>query len=127
LKKQSRTARSRATTTARPPSRGRAQAHPTGNEGPAIPRAAEAKPSAASPAARGTPEATASPPSRLPLAPSEWLTAARDALLDLLAAAREGARRPRERVLSRAEIRRQARHAFEQAAALLDMAAQALG
>jgi hypothetical protein len=50
----------------------------------------------------------------------------RAAALDLLAAAREGARRPRKRVLSRAEIRRQARDAFAQVTALLDLAAEAL-
>jgi hypothetical protein len=55
-----------------------------------------------------------------------WLAAARAAVLDLLAAAREGARRPRKRVLSRAEIRRQAREAFAGASALLDEAAEAL-
>jgi hypothetical protein len=58
--------------------------------------------------------------------PDRWLAAARASLLDLVAAAREGARRPRERVLSRAEIRRQARDAFKSASALLDEAATAL-
>jgi len=52
--------------------------------------------------------------------------AARDALLDLAAAAREGARRPRKRVLSRAEIRRQARDGYAQLASLLDLAVAAL-
>jgi hypothetical protein len=58
--------------------------------------------------------------------PDRWLAAARASLLDLVAAAREGARRPRERVLSRAEIRRQARDAFTSVSALLDEAATAL-
>jgi hypothetical protein len=61
-----------------------------------------------------------------PAGPETWLVAARGSLLDLLAAAREGARSPRKRVLSRAEIRRQAREAFAGASALLDEAAEAL-
>lgn len=55
-----------------------------------------------------------------------WLEATREGLLDLLAAAREGARRPRKRVLSRGEIRRQSRDAFANVTALLDLAAEAL-
>jgi hypothetical protein len=51
---------------------------------------------------------------------------ARDALLDLAAAAREGARKPRKRILSRAEIRRQAREGYAELASLLDLAAEAL-
>ena len=61
-----------------------------------------------------------------PAAVPRWLDASRTALLDLLAVAREGARRPRKRVLSRAEMRPQARDAFAQATALLDLAAEAL-
>jgi hypothetical protein len=61
-----------------------------------------------------------------PEGPDRWLAAARAALLDLVAAAREGARRPRDRVLSRAEIRCQAHDAFRSAYALLDEAAVAL-
>jgi hypothetical protein len=61
-----------------------------------------------------------------PDGPDRWREAARDALLDLLAAAREGARRPRRRVLARAEIRRQAHEAFVGVSALLDEAADAL-
>ena len=61
-----------------------------------------------------------------PDGPDTWLEAARGSLLNLLAAAREGARRPRKRVLARAEIRRQAREAFAGASALLDEAAGAL-
>ena len=75
------------------------------------------------------PGAHAAPAARLQRAgggPDTWLVAARASLLDLLAAAREGARRPRKRVLSRAEIRRQAREAFAGASALLDEAAAAL-
>ena len=55
-----------------------------------------------------------------------WLEASRASLLDLLAVAREGARRPRKRVLSRAEMRRQARDAFAAVTLLLDLAADAL-
>ena len=89
---------------------------------PAPPSSAEADPSA-SPALPGPP----SPP-RLddPASIQRWLDASRAAALDLLAAAREGARRPRKRVLSRAEIRRQARDAFAQVTSLLDLAAETL-
>ena len=80
---------------------------------PAPPSLAEASPSAA-------------PPPFRPPEPDRWLEAVRAAALDLLAAAREGARRPRKRVLSRAEIRRQARAAFAQVTALADHAADAL-
>jgi hypothetical protein len=82
---------------------------------PAPPSAAEADPSAIPPPALGDPAAV-----------QRWLDTGRAAALDLLAAAREGARRPRKRVLSRAEIRRQARDAFAQVTALLDLAADAL-
>jgi hypothetical protein len=79
--------------------------------------------------AEGEPSAEAAPPGPLlgdPAAVQRWLDTGRAAALDLLAAAREGARRPRKRVLSRAEIRRQARDAFAQVTALLDLAAAAL-
>ena len=81
--------------------------------------------------AEGDPSAIESqrPPGPLlgdPAAVQRWLDAGRAAALDLLAAAREGARRPRKRVLSRSEIRRQARDAFAQVTALLDLAADAL-
>jgi hypothetical protein len=66
------------------------------------------------------------PPLTDPAAVQRWLEESRAALLDLLAAAREGARRPRKRVLSRAEIRRQSRDAFAKATSLLDLAAEAL-
>ena len=59
-----------------------------------------------------------SPPSSFPLVDwsnpidvRAWLGALRDAGDDLSALAREGTRRPRRRVLARAEIRRQARAA----------------
>jgi hypothetical protein len=82
---------------------------------PAPPLSAEADPSATPPPALADPAAV-----------QRWLDASRAAALDLLAAAREGARRPRKRVLSRAEIRRQARDAFAQVTSLLDHAADAL-
>ena len=66
------------------------------------------------------------PPLGDPAEVQRWLDATRAGLLDLLAAAREGARRPRKRVLSRAEIHRQARDAFAQVTKLLDVAAEAL-
>jgi hypothetical protein len=82
---------------------------------PAPPSTAEVDPSAPLPPALADPAAI-----------QRWLDAGRAAALDLLAAAREGARRPRKRVLSRAEIRRQARDAFAQVTSLLDLAAEAL-
>jgi hypothetical protein len=78
------------------------------------------------------PEPPAQPAERLclvfsaPDGPDIWHGAARDSLLDLLASAREGARRPGKRVLARAEIRRQAHAAFAGVSALLDEAADAL-
>jgi hypothetical protein len=51
-----------------------------------------------------------------------WHTAARDALLDLVSLAREGAHRRRRRVLSRGEMRRRTRDAFGQLGDLLDLA-----
>jgi hypothetical protein len=100
---------------------------------PAPPTSAEGDPSAppdpgarASPAAPPAPPTPALPPLTDPAGVHRWLETSRAALLDLLAAAREGARRPRKRVLSRAEIRRQARDAFAQATSLLDLAAEAL-
>ena len=88
---------------------------------PAPPILAEGDPSAPD-----APASPAVPPLTDPAAVQRWLDQSRAALLDLLAAAREGARRPRKRVLSRAEIRRQARDAFTQVTALLDVAAEAL-
>ena len=100
---------------------------------PAPPSVAEGPPSAAEPAARDpAPPAVPSPAPTLPLdardpaAIDRWLDAARTAVLDLLAVAREGARRPRKRVLSRGEMRRQARDAFAKTTSLLDLAAAAL-
>jgi hypothetical protein len=108
LSKTSRTARQGATTPAR--------------SNPAPPPIAEADPSAAAPPARDPPSLDL----RDLAAVQRWLDTARAGLLDLVAAAREGARRPRKRVLSRAEIRRQSRDAFAQVTALLDLAADAL-
>jgi hypothetical protein len=92
---------------------------PAVRSNPAPPDAAEGVPSAAD----------SSPPPPLlgdPAGVARWLETSRAAALDLLAAAREGARRPRKRVLSRAELRRQARDAFAQVTGLLDLAAEAL-
>jgi hypothetical protein len=89
---------------------------------PAPPRPAEADPSAAPPTSRASPEPLLGDPAAV----DRWLEASRVHLLDLLAVAREGARRPRKRVLSRAEMRRQARDAFAQVTSLLDLAAEAL-
>ena len=92
-------------------------------------RAAERPTSVEEPVPGEPPPPPGSPPSLIfgtPDGPDTWLVSTRAALLDLLAAAREGARRPRKRVLARAEIRRQAREAFAGASALLDEAAEAL-
>jgi hypothetical protein len=61
-----------------------------------------------------------------PEGPELWLISVRGALLDLLTTAREGARRARKRILSRAEIRRQAREAYACTSALLDEGAEVL-
>jgi hypothetical protein len=130
--KQSRTAPSGATTRARAPV-GRAVS--TMEAPPSNPVAESSSPSvdegsAPEPAAEDSSAPAESAPALLvfgdPAGPDTWLVAARGSLLDLLAAAREGTRRPHKRVLSRAEIRRQAREAFAGASALLDEAAQAL-
>lgn len=123
--KRSRNAPSRANKRTRAPF-GRTDAHSIPDEGRGPP---SHPPSAADPAASDPLEPPGSGPSLLldaPDGPEIWLLAARGTLLDLLAAAREGARRPRKRVLARAEIRRQAREAFAGASALLDEAAHAL-
>ncbi len=123
---------------------GRAARSPATAEGPAPSQAPEALPSvsplgndaidggappAPGPTACEPMEPPGSPPSLIFSAldgPDVWLAAARSSLLNLLATAREGARRPHKRVLSRAEIRRQAREAFTAASSLLDEAAVAL-
>jgi hypothetical protein len=104
LNRQSRTARRGATA-------------PVVRSNPAPPEPAEGVPSAGAPPAPFLGD---------PAAVDRWLEATRAAALDLLAAAREGARRPHKRVLSRAELRRQARDAFAQVTSLLDHAAEAL-
>jgi hypothetical protein len=90
------------------------------------PRAA-ATPARSNPA---PPSAAEGSPSAIPVfrppEPDRWLEAARASALDLVAAAREGARRPGKRVLSRAEIRRQARDAFARLSTLHDHAAESL-
>jgi len=104
--------------TSRKPARG---ASAPARSNPAPPPSAEGDPSAQAPQAPDP-----GPLLGDPAAIQRWLDASREAALDLLAAAREGARRPRKRVLARAEIRRQARDAFTQVTALLDLAASAL-
>jgi hypothetical protein len=85
---------------------------------------AEGEPSAVDAAVRDP--AAASLDLADPAGVQRWLEASRASLLDLLAVAREGARRPRKRVLSRAEMRRQAREAYAQVTALLDLAAEGM-
>src|SRR4051812_21967178 len=101
------------------------------NEGPVPPWASEATPSDASPAAHTPQEPLGSPPSprsRRPLHwadPAQaraWLADARATAADLAAAAREGSRRRKRRVLSRAEIRRQAHDAERALLSLFDAA-----
>jgi hypothetical protein len=98
--------------------------HP--DEGPA-PQVAGASPSAPTRAAAPL-EPQGSTPSPFFLdtvtGARAWHAAATEALLDLASLAREGARRPRRRVLSRAEIRRGAREAYGQLRDLLGLAAR---
>ena len=98
-------------------------------EGPAPSRAPEATPSGAAPAAREPTEPQGSTPSSLFDTASgvqTWRAVTQDALLDLTAAAREARRRPRKRVLSRAEIRRQIRDSYSGVASFVDVAARSL-
>src|SRR5262249_40436560 len=91
---------------------------PRTGEGPASPWAPEAEPSDAVPTAH-TPQAPpGSPPSRRAIRPVDWpdpaearawLDVAYANATDLAALAREGSRRLKRRVLSRAELRRQTR------------------
>ena len=55
-----------------------------------------------------------------------WLHAIRESIADLVAVAREGARRPKKRVLSRGEMKRQARASEESLIALVEMAQSSL-
>src|SRR5262245_1017645 len=84
------------------------------SEGPASAWAPEALPSDLSPAAHPPQEPEGSPPSPCSIPPVHWsdptearawLTAARATTFDLVALAREGSRRIKHRVLSRAERR----------------------
>jgi hypothetical protein len=104
-------------------------------EGPAVSRAPEVVPSGSAPTARESQEPPGSPPSPFLLQAFDlddadhvhaWVDAMRDAIADLAAAAREGTRRLRYRVLSRAEIRRQARSAERSLTGLLEAAESAL-
>jgi hypothetical protein len=130
--KQSRTAPPSAKKPARAPL-GRAPEPPTSDEAPALSPAAEpfhdGAASGPKPRAPSEPLPSTADPGLIfaePDGPEAWLIATRACLLDLLAAAREGARRPRKRVLSRAEIRRQAREAYAAGSSLLDEAVEAL-
>ena len=103
------------------------------SDGPAPAWAPEAAPSAAVPAAHhseppGSPSSRRSPSPLRPLRIGDaadlhaWLTAARTTADDLVAAAREGTRRLKHRVLSRAELRRRVRVASAELTRLLDAA-----
>jgi hypothetical protein len=78
----------------------------------------------APPATQGAAAESAARPLRWgdPAHARDWLTAARDAFDDLAAAAREGSRRRKDRVLSRAEVRRQGRDAESRLTALFEAA-----
>ena len=117
--KRSRTAPSGATKHARVPTSDRAHERRTHQaEGPAPARASEAEPSDAAPAARAPKEPPGTTPSPF-FDPIAWLAAVHDAAEDLIALAHEGGRRLRDRVLSRAELRRQTRAAARSMRGLL--------
>jgi hypothetical protein len=108
-----------------------AAALPRTSEGPVPPWAPEALPSGPSPTAHIPQEPQGSPPSPRSFRPVRWsdpadarawLGAARASVADLAALAREGSRRGRHRVLSRAELRRQARDLERALLALFDRA-----
>jgi hypothetical protein len=131
LMKPSRTASPDATKPARVPHPDRASRHPRPEEGPALRVAGEAQIPA--PAAASL-EPAGSTPSSFSLAfdvkdaarAVAWLHLVRNDTDDLIALAREGARRPRHRVLARAEIRRQTREAALRVHGLLAEAEAAL-
>jgi len=108
---------------------------PRTSEGPADAWASEALPSDPSPTAHIPQEPEGFPPSPRSIPPVHWanpsearawLDAARATFKDLVALAREGSRRIKHRVLSRAELRRQARDAERALLALFDAADAAL-
>jgi hypothetical protein len=112
-----------------------AASSPRTSEGPAPPWAPEAAPSDPLPTAHTSQEPPGSPPSPRSVPPLRWadpaharawLTEVSLVVEDLAAAARDGSRRAKHRVLSRAERRRQARAAELKLAALLEAAAAGL-
>ena len=88
---------------------------------PRDPTAPVEPPEPAAPPAAPPPLDVRDPPSVL-----RWQEGMRTAMMNIAAAAQEGARRPRKRVLSRSGIRRQAREGLERATALLDLAVAAV-
>lgn len=116
---------------AQPDPEGAAATSPRTSEGPVPPWAPEAQPSDIAPTAHLSQEPQGSPPSRRSFRPLRWadpadarawLNQVRASFGDLAAAAREGSRRFKHRVLSRAELRRQRRAAERSLGALLDAA-----
>jgi hypothetical protein len=131
--KRSRIAPSGATKRARVPSPDRAPSSSHPDEGPA-PRV-DGAPSDPSCAAASLEPQGSAPSSSFPSAfnwqdldhARAWLGAVREAAEDLAALAREGGRRLRRRVLSRAELRRQTREAEGSMRGLLAQAEAGLG
>jgi len=118
---------SRANTSKRAP----LDALPRTSEGPAPSWAPEASPSDPSPPAHPPQEPEGFPPSRRSILPVHWadptearawLTAARATVDDLTALAREGSRRLKHHVLSRAERRRRTRETESALLALFEAA-----
>jgi hypothetical protein len=112
-----------------------AASSPRTSEGPAPACAPEAEPSDTPPTAHTSQEPPGSPPSPRSVPPLRWADPAHArawlsqvslVVDDLAAAARDGSRRAKHRVLSRAERRRQARTAELKLAALLEAAAAGL-
>jgi hypothetical protein len=108
-----------------------AASSPRTSEGPVPEWAPEAEPSDAFPTAHLPQELLGSPPSRRsfrslrwadPADAGAWLDQVRAVFADLAATAREGSRRLKRRVLSRAELRRQRHDAERSLVALLDAA-----
>jgi hypothetical protein len=125
----------RAPTGAQPSAEDAAASSHRTSEGPVPEWAPEAAPSDFLPAAHISQEPEGSPPSPRSVPPLRWADPAharawlREVSIvveDLAAAARDGSRRGKHRVLSRAERRRQARTAQRKLAALLEAAAAGL-
>jgi hypothetical protein len=108
-----------------------AASSPRTSEGPVPEWAPEAEPSGSSPTAHPPQEPQGSSPSRRSSRPVRWadpadirawLDAAQLLFEELAALTREGSRRLKHRVMSRAELRRQRREAERALAALLEAA-----